>query len=581
MLNTLNLALSEKISISRIKPSENGRIPKKLIQSKSVILAEDYTITKASSKLLAPLSTQAPQIKKDSAMLESLPLTKEKISKDKLPTSRKDIQITRLSQMSHQVSTGKGKDCKPFWMESSKKLSRKLWLPTKIDCQDSLLTSFTGCVKNLNANSWFLTRLQTKSQNSKSLKTCCPLLTSSQLKITVCDPLLTKKKESKRKKKNLEEKKDVILLRSRKVKIFPNLNQRKKLDKWFGSCRWVYNQCVNHINNTSRIPKEKELRDLFVSGKKLSDFADGVPYDVRDETMRDVIKNISSNLAKKKKGTIRKFKFQFKKKKNTQSITIRKKNFNRKTGVYAWLMDIKTKEKISFEHDIRILKDSVGDYFFCIVKNRKFRRERQARKFPKDNIEGIVSLDPGIRTFLTAYDPGRQNILHIGEKIDKSIEKHLKKIDKLAEKINNKSIPYVKRSKFIRASRRMQRKLRNKMKTMHHTVAKFLCKNYKTIIIPAFNVRSIAISELQKKSKRVMMALSHYSFREILKHKSEEYKYCRVVEVSEEYTSKTCGKCGNLHESLGSNKTYACKKCKLEIDRDANGSRNIMIKTLH
>jgi len=578
----LKPALLNNTLISLTKRSENGQTQKKLDLSKLVTLEEDCTIIKASSELSDPV-LPSPMTNVESVTLESPLPIKERISIDKSLTLKKDIQIMRLSQMSPQGLISKEKVCKPFWMLSSKKLSRKLWLPTKTDCQDSLLISFTGCVKNLNANSWFSTKLQTVPQSSKSLKMFCPLLTSSQLKITACDPLRIEKPVKKKKKNFLTEKEKINhsdLLRSRKIKIFPSKEQREKLDKWFGSCRWVYNQCVNYIKCTESIPKEKELRDLFVSGKKLSDFADGVPYDVRDETLRDVIKNIQSNLAKKKKGTIKKFSFKFKKKKNTQSITIRQKHFNRKSGAYAWIMDLVTREPLSYDHDIRILKDSVGDYFFCIVKNKKFRRERQARKFKKSNMEGIVSLDPGIRTFLTAYDPGRKTVLHIGKEIDKMIEKYLERIDILNQKINDLSIPYVKRSKFIKASRKLQRKIKNKIKTFHHQIAKFLCKNYKAIVIPQFNVKSIVMTDLQKKSKRELSILSHYRFREILKSKSEEYKYCKVVEVTEEYTSKTCGKCGNLHESLGSSKNYTCKKCKLEIDRDVNGARNIMIKTL-
>jgi transposase len=47
--------------------------------------------------------------------------------------------------------------------------------------------------------------------------------------------------------------------------------------------------------------------------------------------------------------------------------------------------------------------------------------------------------------------------------------------------------------------------------------------------------------------------------------------------VSEEYTSQCCSKCGYLSdEYVGSEKK--CPYCNLEINRDVNGSRNILIK---
>ena len=52
---------------------------------------------------------------------------------------------------------------------------------------------------------------------------------------------------------------------------------------------------------------------------------------------------------------------------------------------------------------------------------------------------------------------------------------------------------------------------------------------------------------------------------------------CNVHVCTEEYTSKTCGLCGNINYRLGSNEIYECKKCNLKIDRDVNGARNIYI----
>ena len=46
------------------------------------------------------------------------------------------------------------------------------------------------------------------------------------------------------------------------------------------------------------------------------------------------------------------------------------------------------------------------------------------------------------------------------------------------------------------------------------------------------------------------------------------------------HTSKTCGKCGNLHANLGSNKCFKCPKCEMKMDRDINAARNIMLKYL-
>lgn len=78
--------------------------------------------------------------------------------------------------------------------------------------------------------------------------------------------------------------------------------------------------------------------------------------------------------------------------------------------------------------------------------------------------------------------------------------------------------------------------------------------------------------------KRLIQAASHFTFRQRLKAKCEEYNI-EFMEVDESYTSKTCGSCGNLNNSLGSSKVFKCK-CGFCTDRDVNGARNIMIKGL-
>ena len=85
-------------------------------------------------------------------------------------------------------------------------------------------------------------------------------------------------------------------------------------------------------------------------------------------------------------------------------------------------------------------------------------------------------------------------------------------------------------------------------------------------------------SNLHKSVKRYMMSMRFYNFKDKLKHLSEVYK-TKLLIVNESYTSQTCTECGSLNK-IGSKKIYECSKCDLEIDRDINGARNILIKRL-
>ena len=85
--------------------------------------------------------------------------------------------------------------------------------------------------------------------------------------------------------------------------------------------------------------------------------------------------------------------------------------------------------------------------------------------------------------------------------------------------------------------------------------------------------------KLHPRTKDKAHVLSHYTFQQKIQNKAEtEGK--RVILLNEAYTSKTCTNCGNLNKTLGSKKTFSCNNCKLVIDRDINGARNILIKYL-
>ena len=83
---------------------------------------------------------------------------------------------------------------------------------------------------------------------------------------------------------------------------------------------------------------------------------------------------------------------------------------------------------------------------------------------------------------------------------------------------------------------------------------------------------------LNGRVKFVLNMESHYKFKQHILNKSKEYG-CDLIEVTEEYTSKTCTNCGKQSENYN-NREKSCKHCKYKINRYVCGSRNILIKNL-
>ena len=86
-------------------------------------------------------------------------------------------------------------------------------------------------------------------------------------------------------------------------------------------------------------------------------------------------------------------------------------------------------------------------------------------------------------------------------------------------------------------------------------------------------------SKLQIPVCRKMMTWSHYAFKRRLLDHAQHFG-CKVFIVNESVTSKTCGECGAMTESLGSSKMFHCALCNVTMDRDVNAARNILMRNL-
>lgn len=502
-------------------------------------------------------------------MPESLPLIKRPIWNVKFNFFNNSTPTISSSPTSDQDSIGIEKEYKPFWTHLSKELSEKLWSPTKTDCVDSDMTCYHGCSKSLTAKSWFSTQLQTPRRKSNSPKTSCPLSTTLQQKIMECAVPKTEKRE---------------ILKARKIKLYPSTQEKQTLNQWFGAARWTYNQCVQAFREKAKDETldKKTLRPRFVNhNTEKPDYVKKVPYDVRDEAMADVLKNVKSNCAKIKKKIIERFRLHFKSRKFPQSVVIRKKHYFNENGMYSFLRRMNKSEYIESRevlHDFRILKDVYGDYWMCLPHEVTLQSERQACKFTLKGIDGVISLDPGVRTFLTGYDGYQECVVHLST--DQKIIRNLfMELDLLESKMSKKRNR--KKMRLRKACQRKRKRIRHLIKDMHYKVAQFLCTNYKVILLPKFGTQKMirrTKRKIGRRTARMMMTLSHYTFQQRLLEKSKEYRNCTVVLVSEAYTSKTCSECGWLHPDLKGSKSYQCQKCGSELDRDVNAAKNILLR---
>jgi hypothetical protein len=70
-------------------------------------------------------------------------------------------------------------------------------------------------------------------------------------------------KEPAKKKRKAKEKKDIG--GCKKIRIYPNEEERKILNQWLDACRWTYNQAIEGIQEFRTDIDETSLREYCVN----------------------------------------------------------------------------------------------------------------------------------------------------------------------------------------------------------------------------------------------------------------------------------------------------------------------------
>lgn len=507
-------------------------------------------------------------------------------SLDKSNTSPKNTLNTKLSPILVPDLIGKERGFYPFWNEYTKEKSDRLWLPTKTDCVDLDLNSLSSSLRKQGHNSWFTVktmknRVKVKNYQTTSSRSSRPLwqeLTDED-QVSIVREEKSKKKKKKNSLSNSKQTK-VPAAKTKKIKLQPTPNQKLILNKWFGTCRWTYNKCINEVK--VGIKDKKTLRSRWLNTDVLVDFpwVLETPYDVRDEAMNDLLKAVSYQ-----DSTGKKYELKYRSRKSrSESIVISSKSYKRKGVFYPTLFGkepIKSTEPLpdKLDYDTRLQRTRLGDFYLCILSPLEMKKDKPKTKNGKG---GVISLDPGVRTFMTGYDPSGYSYEWGKNDMDR-ITRLAISSDKLISKTKDTRINHKKRYSLTRAYLRINQKIRRLVNDLHEKLSRWLVDNYRVVIIPEFNTSSIikrGDRKIRNKTARAMVTWSHYSFRQKLISKSRETPWCKIIYTTEEYTSKTCGCCGQINHTLGGSKIFKCKHCKTEIDRDYNGARGILLLTL-
>ena len=465
--NTLDLKKSLKYSKLPPKHSKIGVIK----ESSNALEQKEITADTSCQMLFTSHLEKNKQLKEISVIAESQPPLKKKIWKDKLSFLDVNFLTTKSLKILDQVLTSKEKVLTPFWTSHSKETSEKLWLPTKIDCVDSVLNSSFESSKAPMGKSWFSIKKK-HPQKKNSLMTS---FQSSQFSLPdSMDSKVTQLKTKYGKPPPVALK----TLKTLKIRLFPNQEETKKLKMMLEQYRWYYNATVaivyqhygadkitdikSYSNRSVRdlIRKyeytEEEFEHLVFQSFEYKEERDETPIppwwnknEVHSRLPRGASDKFTSSLnsaiSNYKNGNVKHFEMKFmSKKKPTEYLHFEDKSFPsfiRKIKSNYWFTNSNgRRDRISFsdittiEKGIEIIYEKdTGRYFLHYPVDRNWfpeedrRNESQVKFISKG--DRIISLDPGVRKFLVGYDPRGESIF-IGEDAHIELTELLVEIDK-------------------------------------------------------------------------------------------------------------------------------------------------------
>lgn len=190
----------------------------------------------------------------------------------------------------------------------------------------------------------------------------------------------------------------------------------------------------------------------------------------------------------------------------------------------------------------------------------------------------VCALDPGVRTFLSGYDP--EGVAFEISPDQDSLYRCKREIEKLQSELEQERNQRRKRN-ISDTIRSLYYRISNRVNDLHHKASKMLAETYSEILLPKFGTKALIAKEnrnIGPDTSYMLQTLSHHKFQTLLEQKMN-IRDGKLHICSEEYTSKTCGNCTRINNSLGSNKVFSCPyaDCCAYTDRDLNAARNILV----
>jgi len=440
----------------------------------------------------------------------------------------------------------------PYWNECCKENQSNWWLPHQIVSrgQDSQLSNISSNYQEVQSNFW--------------KKTIRPINSTYPISYPILLPSATQFMES------------VLVKGTKKIRVYPK--NKNYLLEVIRQQRRAYNLAIACFQEQD---KHVELRgnDDYAKSSLRKTIREFVKSEVEergekfvssgcDEAVASAFLTRDAVIRNRKNG--KKCGFSFKSSKNP-----------RQSFIWQKLSEGFVKKQFTLTEDCP--EESLGKQARVVYdKGRWFLlAQKQIKTVGQSEIQAqnIVAIDPGVRTFATAFS-SHESVSYGDGFFEERIMPLLLKMDDLYSLKSKAKNDQWKRH-YEKRIHRLSNRVRDRIDDLHRRVCYDLVSSYDIILLPSFETSKMSEKtgrKIRSKTVRAMLGLGHYRFEQMLSWMCKKYGK-RLVIVNESYTSKTRSWDGIVKSNLGGSK--AISDGNVIVDRDVNGARGILLRALY
>jgi transposase len=325
------------------------------------------------------------------------------------------------------------------------------------------------------------------------------------------------------------------------------------------------NICKKCNVETERIVNENLTKELAET-----------PSQIREGAVFSCVEAYKTSMTNKKNKNIKHFELKFKTKKNlkSDSFTLDARTFSINENGLKIYKNLTIpiaknnkirKKKLKDVEEINASKIGASKLNYNIKSKEFYALISVDYTREKCSLNNIYSCDPGVKTFQTIYDSETGNHISLNQRRELLI-----KLNKKISDMQNKRIK-------VRCER--CQRFNGIISDCHWRWCSFISNNCGTVLLPHFESQDMKIDRAKGFNYWLLNVNKHYQF-------AEKLKWCcwkkgvNCIRINEAYTTKTCGKCGELNNNITlDNRVFNCENCDYRnVDRDYHSARNILIK---